>query len=93
MVFAELKEKGIDSDIIQFTFEDLEEAYDEKHRAWDEAAKVLRMADVELDEKHQVLDQCKDRVDEKLIAKVGRRLQSKGYGSDTIYYVIGELRR
>lgn len=93
VVFQELKEKGIDSDIIQFAFEDMEDEYDEKGRAREEAAKILRMADVDFDEEGRVLDQCRDRVDEKLVAKVARRLQSKGYGSDTIYSVIGELRR
>ena len=87
LVFAELREKGVDSDIIQFAFEDWqaehETEYDEKSRAHEEAAKVLRMA--ELDES--------EKPDEKLLAKVGRRLQSKGYSSDVIYSVIGALRR
>lgn len=93
VVFAELKEKGIDSETIQIAFEDREEPYDERSRAWEEAAKVLRMADVYLDEDNQVLEECKEKIEEKLVAKVARRLQSKGYSSDTIFSVIGELRR
>lgn len=87
LVFAELKEKGVDSDTIQFAFEDWEGEYNEKERAMAEARKVLRMADVDLE------DEEPGRVDEKLLAKVGRRLQSKGYSSDVIYGVIGALRR
>ncbi|MBR3786532.1 MAG: regulatory protein RecX [Firmicutes bacterium] len=84
LVFAELKEKGVSSDTIQFAFEDWEAEhageYDEKTRAREEAEKVLRMAG-------------KEEIDEKLLAKIGRRLQSKGYSSDVIYSVIGALRR
>ena len=85
LVFAELKEKGVDSDTLQFAFEDWEGEYDEKSQAMAEAEKVLRMADMDLEEK--------GHVDERLLAKVARRLQSKGYSSDVIYQVIGALRR
>ena len=84
LVFAELKEKGVDSDTMQFAFEDweadCENGYDEKERAFAEAEKVLRMAE-------------KKEIDEKLLAKAARRLQAKGYSSDVIYSVIGALRR
>ena len=92
LVFAELKEKGVDSDTIQFAFEDWEAegetGYDEKGRAREESAKVLRMAGIDFEDFDEVRG-----VDEKLVAKVARRLQSKGYSSDTIYSVIGVLRR
>ena len=91
--FTELKEKGIDSDIIQFAFEDMEAEYDEKGRAREEARKVLRMAGIEFDGDGRICEESRQLVDEKLIAKAARRLQSKGYGSDTIYSVIGEMRR
>lgn len=93
VAFAELKEKGIDSDIIQFAFEDLEDDYDEKGQAWEEARKVLRSSGVEFDFDGELCQESKERIDEKLIAKTARRLQSKGYSSDVIYSVIGELRR
>ena len=93
VVFAELKEKGIDSDVMQFAFEDMEEEYDEKGQAWEEARKVLRSAGVEFDFHDEICEESKSHIDEKLIGKVARRLQSKGYSSDTIYSVIGELRR
>ena len=69
---------------MRFAFEDWqadgEEEYKEKEQAMAEASKVLRMAD-------------KEEIDEKLLAKAARRLQSKGYSSDVIYSVIGALRR
>ena len=84
LVFAELREKGVDGDTMRFAFEDWqadgEEEYKEKEQAMAEASKVLRMAD-------------KEEIDEKLLAKAARRLQSKGYSSDVIYSVIGALRR
>lgn len=91
LIFAELQAKGVESETIQFAFEDWEaehgEAYDEKSRAREEAAKVLRMAGL-ADAAGETA-----RPDEKLLAKIARRLQSKGYSSDVIYSVIGELRR
>lgn len=89
VVFAELKEKGIDSETIQYAFEDLDEPYDERAQARAEARKVLRMADIDADDREAV----REKITEKLVAKVARRLQSKGYSSDTIYDVIGDLRR
>ena len=83
LVFSELKEKGVDSDTIQFAFEDWDGDYNEKERAMEEAMKVLRLADADLKP---------GAVDAKIIARIGRRLQSKGYSSDVIYSVIGELR-
>lgn len=97
VIFAELREKGIDGDTIQFAFEDREDEFDEKSLAYGEAAKVLRAAGVDVEAEDfvsgEIREKLTERVDEKLIAKVGRRLQSKGYGSDMIYSVIGELRR
>ena len=93
VIFSELKEKGVDHDIIQFAFEDLEDGYDEKGQAWEEARKVLRSAGVEFDFDEEICEESKARIDEKLIAKTARRLQSKGYSSDIIYSVIGALRR
>ena len=88
LVFAELKEKGVDEELIRFAFEDwqAEEAngYDEKESAMEEARKVLLLADVDLDA---------GPIDERVAARIGRRLRTKGYGMDVISKVIGELRR
>lgn len=84
-IFAELREKGVDALLIERAYEDYceeEGEPDERQRAKDEAAKVLRSAGVEPGE----------AVPEKLLARAARRLASKGYSSDVIYSVIGELR-
>lgn len=86
-VFSELREKGIDPEMMEIAFEDFqeEEGLDERARAFDEARKVLRMADIDAD--------GGDEIPEKVLARIGRKLQSKGYDSGMIYSVIGELRR
>lgn len=83
LVFARLKEKGIDSDTIHFAFEDWDGEYNEKEQALAEVRKVLRMAEMDPGEP----------TDEKLLAKAARRLHAKGYSTSVIYSVIGELRR
>ena len=80
LVFAELREKGVDSDTIQFAFEDWEGEYDEASQAREEAMKVLYLCDVDLEA---------GPIDERVAARIGRRLNSKGYSSDVIYRFIG----
>lgn len=85
-VFAELREKGVDGETIEFAFEDFEAeegGLNERERAWQEAEKVLRTADIA----------DGDSVPEKIKGRIGRKLQSKGYSSDIIYSIIGELKR
>lgn len=86
-IFFELREKGVDPQTAESAFEDYfaEEAqeYDEREMARTEAEKVLRISGIETG----------DPVPEKILARIARKLQSKGYGSDVIYSVIGELRR
>lgn len=86
-VFAELRQKGVGAEVIETAFEDFsfeEEAFcDEKSRAREEAERVLRLAEIGEDE----------AVPEKIKARVARKLQSKGYGCDTIYSILGELNR
>jgi len=84
LVFAELREKGVNHDTIQFAFEDWEGEYDEKSLAREEAMKVLHLTDVDPDA---------GPIDERTAARIGRRLQTKGYSTDVIYSVIGELRK
>lgn len=84
-VFAELREKGVDAALIENAYEDycLEEGEpDERQRAREEADKVLRAAGLEPG----------TPVPEKIVARAARRLSSKGYSSDVIYSVIGDLR-
>ncbi len=86
-VFQELRQKGVDSFTIENAFEDYlseeETEYDERAMAMAEAEKVLRIAGIAED----------GEIPEKILGRVARRLGSKGYGGETIYSVIGELRR
>lgn len=82
-VFNELREKGVDQGVIDIAFGEYDLEIDEVGRAREESAKVLRMAGIEDGQP----------VPEKILARIGRKLQSKGYNSDTIYRIIGDLRR
>lgn len=83
LVFNELREKGVDQVVIDIAFEEFDSDVDEVSRAREEAAKVLRMAEIEDGQP----------VPEKVLARIARKLQSKGYNSDIIYSVIGDMRR
>ncbi len=85
-VFAELREKGVDASLIEAAYEEHcreEGEPDERQRAKEEAEKVLRAAGVTEG----------TQIPEKILARAARRLASKGYSSDVIYAVIGDLRR
>lgn len=69
----ELEEKGVDREIIQIAFEEYETEESDLDRAKEQAEKIARGK----------------TVDKKLLARIGRRLQSMGYTSDVIYQVIG----
>ena len=55
--------------------------FDEKKRALEIAVKMTR----------QHLTEGKD-LDEKFLARVGRRLAGQGYSADTVYFVVNKLR-
>lgn len=78
----ELAEKGVSSDIIEQAYEELEDIPDQKEMAKEIAAAVIK--DVDISE----LDYDEKR---KLQAKIGRRLMSRGFSSDVVYKVIGEI--
>ena len=82
-VLNELREKGVDQADIDIAFEEYDLEVDEVGRAREEAAKVLRMAGIEDGQP----------VPEKIVGRIARKLQSKGYSSDTIYSIIGDMRR
>lgn len=86
-VFYELKEKGVDPSLTEIAFEDFiaeeDMVFDERERAMEEAKKVLRMAEI----------QPGEPVPEKILGRIGRKLQAKGYGGDVIYSVLGHLRK
>lgn len=83
LVFHELREKGVDQGYIDQAYEDLDLEMDEADRAREEAAKVLRTAEI----------QDGQAVPEKVLARIARKLQAKGYSSDIIYSIIGDMRR
>lgn len=76
-----LRERGIDRNVIEdavYEFEKLKE--DEGESFLSEHERALAEALKTVDGKE---------VDDKLIAKVGRRLRSRGFGSDAVYYAVG----
>lgn len=75
----ELEEKGIDKETIKFALEDY--IYEAKV---DEFKMALEIAEKEAEEKE---------IDDKLIAKVARKLDSRGYAQGDIIKVMSEMRR
>lgn len=69
----ELEEKGVDRETIQIALEEYETEESDLDRAKEQAEKIARGKEI----------------DKKLLARIGRRLQSLGYSSDVIYQVIG----
>lgn len=84
-VFAELRRKGVDEEIIAAAYEDYaeEQPVDETSMAREEAEKVLRLADLTPE----------DPVPDKIRGRIARRLSSLGYGSGIIYAILEELKR
>ncbi len=81
MIARRLRELGVDDFVVEDVFAEDEFNVDERQLAMEEAVKFLRMAGEE--------PPCS----EKVIGRVARRLQSRGYSTDVIYGIIGELRR
>lgn len=73
----ELEEKGVDRETIEIAFEEYESEETELARAKKQAAKI---ADGR-------------QIDEKLLARMGRRLTSLGYRADIVYQVLGTYMR
>ncbi|MBQ3185238.1 MAG: RecX family transcriptional regulator [Firmicutes bacterium] len=78
----ELAEKGVSSDIIDMVYEDLEEMPDETEMAMAIAEPIINGID---------MDELDYDARQKLKAKIGRRLMSRGFNSDVAYKVIGRL--
>lgn len=78
----ELAEKGVDKQLIDEVFEELEEVPDQLEMALEEGRLILQGTDTEnLDYKEK----------QKLMAKVSRRLASKGFTADIAYKVARHL--
>ncbi|MBQ3610976.1 MAG: RecX family transcriptional regulator [Firmicutes bacterium] len=78
----ELAEKGVSSDTIDMVYEDLEEIPDEMEMAMAIAEPIINGID---------MDELDYDARQKLKAKIGRRLMSRGFNSDVAYKVIGRL--
>ncbi|MDO5414609.1 MAG: regulatory protein RecX [Bacillota bacterium] len=78
----ELSEKGVSSDIIDIAYEELEDIPDQ----FEMAMEIGHGAVAGIDIKELDFD-----TKQKLKAKIGRRLMSRGFSSDVVYKVIGRL--
>lgn len=81
LIARKLRELGVGEFVVDDVLDEEEFDLDEKSLAMEEAQRVIRMAGAE------------PPYSEKIIGRVARRLQSKGYKADVIYGIIGELRR
>lgn len=78
----ELSEKGVSSDVIDIAYEELEDIPDQFEMAMEIGYGSVAGIDIkELDFDTK----------QKLKAKIGRRLMSRGFSSDVVYKVIGRL--
>ncbi len=87
-IIQELKQKGISSSVSKNVIDDMENDAEYEGKLVDDreaALKVgLKMTRAQKNENKPI--------DEKFLAKVGRRLMSLGYSSGTCYFVIGKIR-
>lgn len=74
----ELEEKGVDKQTIKFALEDY--LYESKVDEYELALELARKEEF-------------TEVDDKLIAKVARKLETRGFKRDDIYRVLDEMRR
>ncbi|MGI6746952.1 MAG: regulatory protein RecX [Anaerovoracaceae bacterium] len=84
----ELKKKGVGEDLIQHTLETHFNSQTEKEAAFNEVKKLLKQS--------FGLECFKDEmeiIDERTLARIGRRLASLGYHGDVIYNILEKLRR
>lgn len=81
----ELKEKGIGADKIQKALEESFDRSTEKEAAMREAQKLLNRMDGSSHEGW--------KPEEKLIAKIARKLASLGYHTEVIYDILGQIRK
>ena len=90
----ELEEKGVDKQTVKFALEDYlyENKVDEYSMALEIARKEVFVADDKFGEEGNP-DLLAKPVDDKLVAKVARKLESRGFKKDDIYRVLDEMRR
>lgn len=92
-IIRELGEKGISHELAQNVIDDMRDEClqnsENEGKIADDAALALTVAKKML---RQQLENQK-AIDEKFLARVGRRLASLGYDSGTIYGILGKLRQ
>ena len=88
-ITAELKEKGIDSALIQDFVNKSFDKDAEKEAAMKEAQKILRSRQSFGESGEEA---CAE-IDDKTVAKIGRKLASLGYRTDVIYDIMGQIRK
>ena len=93
----ELKEKGIDSELIQNAMEGNFDRTAEREAAFKEAEKLLSMKEKRSSdwdkESSDEFELDRTGSDEKMVAKIGRKLASLGYHTEIIYDVMGQIRK
>lgn len=113
-ITAELKEKGLDSSLIQDFVNKSFDRDAEKEAAMREAQKILRSKqsfgttkgigygnredhtagyESEEEEAFGYGGEAQSEIDDKTIAKIGRKLASLGYRIDVIYDIMGRIRK
>ncbi len=80
--FYELRTKGVDQSVIDIAYEEYEGDTDERARAMAECRKILNRCEIKDGEK----------IPEKILGRIARNLNSKGYSADIIYSIIGDMR-
>lgn len=81
-ITTELKQKGVDPIIIERAFDEYDSPIDEKQMAYEEAKKIIRNIGVPPGE----------RLSEKVIGRIGRRLSTLGYPIDIVYRTINMVK-
>ena len=91
----ELEEKGVDKQTINFALEDYkyESGIDEYTMALEIARKEVFITSDECGPGADIDKIEMKEVDDKLVAKVARKLESRGFANDDIYRVMSEMRR
>lgn len=78
-----LLEKGISGELVDIALTELLDPQREKEAALREADKILRNRG----------EGNEGEIDEKILARIGRRLSGLGYHTSIIYEIIGQLRK
>ena len=85
----ELAERGVDRETIRNAYEDFQ--YENSVNEYEDALSVAKREVFETADDGSG-DIIQKEIDEKLIAKIGRKLENRGFRSDDIYRVMSEVR-